>query len=204
MSVRVKICGVTRPEDAERAVRLGADIVGLNFYERSRRYVGLDAARRIVAAIPDPVWRVGVFVNATREQIEEIRSALALTAIQLHGDEPAELLRGWPCPVIRAIRLACPTDVETALAEYQPDHFLFEGKAGGGYGGGGETFDWSWVRPAPADRLFLAGGLTPENVAEAVRTLRPFAVDAASGVESAPGIKDESKMQELIHNAKAA
>ncbi len=204
MSVRVKICGVTRPQDAEAAVRLGADMVGLNFYRNSARYVGSRVARELARAIPDPVWRVGVFVNATRQEIEELRAAVGLTAIQLHGDEPPEMIRNWPCPVIRAVRLKGPADVDQVLAGEDPDYVLCEGQAGGGYGGGGETFDWSWASGVPVGRLIVAGGLEPGNVAEAVRTLRPFAVDVASGVESSAGFKDVTKMRELIQNAKAA
>lgn len=204
MSVRVKICGVTRVEDVAAAVEAGADMVGLNFYPKSRRYVSTEAARPLARAVPAGVWRVGVFVNADRDEIEHVREALDLTAVQLHGDEPPELLAGWPCPVIRAHRVVDPSDVDQALAGPQPDYILCEGKAGGGYGGAGETFDWTWARPLPSDRLFVAGGLEPGNVADAVRTLRPFAVDVASGVESTAGIKDSTKMRELIQNAKAA
>ncbi|MDG2305212.1 MAG: phosphoribosylanthranilate isomerase [Candidatus Binatia bacterium] len=204
MSVRVKICGVTRPADAEAAVSLGADMVGLNFYEKSKRYLERSAAVEVARAIPDPVWRVGVFVNASRDEIEELRVAVGLTAIQLHGDEPPEMAENWPCPVIRTVWLRGPTDVDRVLETPATDFLLCEGPAGGGYGGSGETFDWSWGEGLPAERLFVAGGLEPTNVAGAIRALRPFAVDAASGVESSPGIKDITKMRELIHNAKAA
>ncbi len=204
MSVRVKICGVTRPEDAALAARLGADMIGLNFYASSRRYVDPQKAREVARAIPDDVWRVGVFVNAERAEIESRLAGLDLSAIQLHGDEPPEMLEGWPCPVIRAFRLQAPAEVDDLLASFDPDYYLCEGSAGGGYGGAGESFDWEWVRPIPAERLIVAGGLTPGNVAAAVRALRPFAVDVASGVESSPGIKDARKIQELIENAKSA
>lgn len=204
MSVRVKVCGVTRPEDVEAAVALGADMIGLNFYPKSKRYVDEVTACELARAIPDSVWRVGVFVNAPRDEIEHLRSTVGLTAIQLHGDEPPEMVDGWSCPVIRVTRLVIAEDVDSALAEPQPDYILCEGTAAGGYGGGGETFDWTWATRLPADRLFVAGGIVPSNVAEAVRTLRPFAVDVASGVESSPGIKDVTKMRELIQNAKAA
>ena len=204
MSVRVKICGVTRPEDAQAAASLGADMVGLNFYPRSRRFVDQAVAREIADALPDEVWSVGVFVNASREEIEEIRATVGLSAVQFHGDEPPELATDWPCPVIRAFRLRTAGDADRNLAQHSADYFLCEGDAGGDYGGRGETFDWQWARPVPADRLIVAGGLEPANVAGAVRSLRPFAVDVASGVESSPGIKDFKKMQELIHNAKTA
>lgn len=204
MSVRVKICGVTRPEDARAAASLGADMIGLNFWPESRRFVDAAAARAVAAAVPESVWRVGVFVNASRAEIEELRDAVGLTAVQLHGDEPPELVDGWPCPVIRALRLTGSDDVARMLGGSEPDFVLCEGRAGGGYGGAGETFDWSWASAVPSDRLIVAGGLEPGNVGAAVRTLRPFAVDVASGVESSPGIKDAAKMRELIQNAKSA
>lgn len=199
----MKICGVTRTEDAEAAASLGADMIGLNFYPQSKRYVDEARAREIARAIPDSVWRVGVFVNASRDEIEALRTSVGLDVIQLHGDEPPEMVCDWSCPVIRATRLSAEADVDKALADPQPDYILCEGQASGGYGGGGETFDWSWASRVPAERLFVAGGITPENVGDAVRALRPFAVDLASGVESSPGIKDVSKMRELIRNAKA-
>lgn len=204
MSVRVKICGVTRTEDVDAAVSLGADMIGLNFYEKSKRYVSEERAKQLARAIPRSVWRVGVFVNSSREEVEALRTAVGLDVIQFHGDEPSEIVRNWPCPVIRATRLATEADVDRVLASPQADYLLCEGTAGGGYGGGGETFDWRWASRLPADRLFVAGGIVPENVAEAVRGLRPFAVDVASGVEVSPGVKDPAKMKELIQNAKAA
>lgn len=202
-AVRVKICGVTRAEDARRAAELGADMIGLNFAAVSPRRVGLAEARAIVEALPRGVWRVGVFVDARREEIDALRAELELDAIQLHGDEPEELNRGWPCRVIRAFRLRSPADAARAL-ESRADLLLCEGAAGGGYGGAGEAFPWRWARGLPRERLIVAGGLTSGNVAEAVRTLRPFAVDVASGVELRPGVKDEARMAELIENAKTA
>lgn len=202
--VRVKICGVTSVADARAAVAAGADMIGLNFYRGSKRCVTLDAARAIVAALPPGVWRVGIFVNATRAEIEHAQRELALDAIQLHGDEPPEMGRGFSVPVIRAVRLEDPGDAARAVARYVADYFLCEGDAGAAYGGAGASFTWDWARAVPRDRLVVAGGLTPDNVAEAVRTLRPFAVDVASGVESAPGVKDPARMAALVAHAKAA
>jgi phosphoribosylanthranilate isomerase len=204
MSVRVKICGLTRRSDAVSAISAGADMVGLVFWAGSRRAVDLAQASAIVAGLASHVWRVGVFVNSTRDEIQRIRAALDLTAIQLHGDEPPELLDGWPCPVIRAVRLREPDDAERALSRYRPDYFLCEGASGDAYGGAGARFDWEWARAFPAERLIVAGGLHPGNVAAAVHALRPFGIDVATGVESAPGVKDESRVVELINNAKAA
>ena len=202
--VRVKICGVTSVVDARAAVAAGADMIGVNFYSGSKRCITLDRAREVVAVLPANVWRVGLFVNATRVEIEHAQHELALDAIQLHGDEPPETGRGFTVPVIRALRLTKPGDAARAVARYVADYFLCEGDAGAAYGGVGAPFAWDWARAVPRERLVVAGGLTPENVANAIRTLRPFAVDVASGVESAPGVKDPARMAALVAHAKAA
>jgi phosphoribosylanthranilate isomerase len=202
--VRVKICGVTSAVDARAAVEAGADMIGINFYPRSRRFVTLERAREIVAAVPSHVWKVGVFVNATREEIESLQAALALDAIQLHGDEDPDFGRGFTVPVVRTLALRAADDAKIGIARYAADYFLCEGDAGAAYGGAGASFDWEWAKIVPRERLVVAGGLTPENVAGAVRALRPFAVDVASGVESAPGVKDPARMAALVAHAKAA
>jgi len=202
--VRVKICGVTSVADARAAVAAGADMIGLNFYSGSKRCITLERAREIVAVLPAGVWRVGLFVNAARGELEHAQRELALDAIQLHGDEPPEMGRGFTVPVIRALRLTEPGDAARDVARYVADYFLCEGDAGAAYGGAGAAFAWDWARAVPRERLVVAGGLTPENVADAVRALRPFAVDVASGVESAPGVKDPARMAALVAHAKAA
>lgn len=203
-SVRVKICGVTSVADARAAVAAGADMIGLNFYTGSKRCISLERAREIVAALPSRVWKVGLFVNATREEIDRMHAALRFDAIQLHGDEAPEMTQGFAVPVIRTLKLRGAGDAQRALSRFRADYYLCEGDAGAAYGGAGATFDWDLAREVPRDRLVVAGGLTPENVAAAVRALRPFAVDVASGVESAPGIKDPARMAALVAHAKAA
>jgi phosphoribosylanthranilate isomerase len=202
--VRVKICGITRPDDARAATEAGADAIGINLYPGSKRYVDLERAAAIVAVLPANVWRVGVFVDASREEIASVVERLGLSAIQLHGEEPAGFELGWPVPTIRAIRVRSTADVTGALGSYAPDYFLCEGTAGGGYGGAGEGFDWQLARAIPRQRLIVAGGLRPENVADAVHALRPFAVDVASGVERSPGVKDTARVAAFIANAKRA
>ncbi len=202
--VRVKICGVRSVEDALVAVRAGADMVGLNFHPASRRYVERERAARIADAVPPGVWCVGVFVDRTRDEIEEVRAKVRLDAIQLHGDEPPEMLRGWPVPVIRAVRLGSAEQAARTAGDIDPDYFLCEGSSDRGHGGVGARFDWAWASAFPAERLFLAGGLDPGNVAEAVRAVRPFAVDVASGVEGSPGTKEPALVAEFVKNAKAA
>jgi phosphoribosylanthranilate isomerase len=179
-------------------------MIGLNFFPRSKRFVPLEGARAIVAALPPHVWKIGVFVNATREEIEHARAQLHLDAIQLHGDEPPEMTRGFGVPVIRTLKLCGADDASRGLARFSAEYYLCEGDAGAAYGGAGASFDWEWARAVPRAQLIVAGGLTPDNVAAAVRALRPFAVDVASGVESAPGIKDPARMAALVAHAKAA
>ena len=202
--VRVKICGVRTVADARSAVDAGADMIGLNFFSGSKRRLDPVGAAEIAASLPPSVWRVGVFVNAVRAEIDRIRRAVGLSAIQLHGEEPPEMLRGWDVPVIRAVHLRGPADAVRARTGPAPDYYLVEGDTGSARGGSGAVFEWSWAAEFPADRLFVAGGLTPDNVGAAVRALRPFAVDVASGVESAPGIMSTALVAAFIEHAKAA
>ena len=206
MSVRVKICGVTNVADAALAVQLGADLIGLNFYHASPRYLSLEVARQIRVAIPMHVQCVGVFVNAKRQQIAALIEQLRLDLVQFHGDEQEDVLLGWPCQTIKAIRIS-PEGEPPDIAQIPADYILLDTYKTGRYGGTGETFSWERVVPAiqrHKNRLILAGGLTPENVALAVQTVRPWAVDVASGVESAPGRKDQEKIRAFITNAKTA
>lgn len=204
MSVRVKICGVTTVADARLAVECGADLIGLNFYPPSPRFISLATAREIRAALPANIWCVGVFVNAERALIASFVHQLQLNAIQFHGDETASDIQGWPNATIKALRV--PKD--GTLPDWQQfpsDYFLLDTHRPGRYGGTGEIFVWDRLTTLPSacrDRVILAGGLTPENVARAVLTVHPWAVDVASGVESSPGRKDPEKVRVFITNAK--
>ncbi len=201
--VRVKICGITRLEDALAAVRLGADALGFNFWPRSRRYLAPAAAREIVRRLPPLVTTVGVFVDPSREEVLEAVAASGVQVVQLHGDEPPALCEALPLAVLKAIRVRNAASLE-ALRAYPVAGFLLDSDSSG-YGGSGATFDWSLAAAAAAERpVILAGGLRPDNVAEAVRTVRPHGVDVASGVESAPGVKDEQLMRRFIEAAKEA
>jgi phosphoribosylanthranilate isomerase len=194
---RVKICGVTRLEDALQAARLGADALGFNFWPGSKRFLAPAAARSIVERLPPFVTPVGVFVNQPEAEIRRAAEESGVRVLQLHGDEPPELCARLPLPVVKAVRVggALPLD---ALRAYPVAAFLLDAPSAG-YGGSGATFDWSLAEGvAGLGPLILAGGLTPENVAAAVRRVRPYAVDVASGVESAPGVKDVSKMTRFI------
>ena len=204
MSVRVKICGVTSVEDALLAADSGADLIGLNFYPPSPRSVSLTTAQAIRAALPEHVWCVGVFVNAERSHIAALSEQLRLQAVQFHGDETSADVQGWSCLTIKALRVP----VDGPLPEWQQfpvNYLLLDTHRPGRYGGTGERFSWDHLTTLPRacrQQLILAGGLTPENVAEAVRVVSPWAVDVASGVESAPGRKDPEKVRAFIANAK--
>ncbi|ACL67516.1 Phosphoribosylanthranilate isomerase [Anaeromyxobacter dehalogenans 2CP-1] len=199
---RVKICGVTRLEDALEAARLGADAVGFNFWPRSKRYVPPATARALVAALPPFVTAVGVFVDPTREELLAAVAASGVQVAQLHGDEPPELLEGLPFPVVKAIRVGGPEALDQ-LARYPAAAGFLLDSASPGYGGSGVAFDWALAaRAAERTAVVLAGGLTPANVADAIRAVRPWAVDVASGVESAPGVKDRQLMARFVRAAK--
>jgi phosphoribosylanthranilate isomerase len=199
----VKICGVTRLEDALAAVRLGADALGFNFWPRSKRYLPPAEARAIVRRLPAFVTAVGVFVDPAREEVLRALDASGVGVAQLHGDESPELCASLPVPVLKGIRLAGPRAV-AQLAAYEVMGFLLDAPSAG-YGGSGTTCDWSLAAAVARELpIVLAGGLTPENVGEAVRTVRPWAVDVASGVESSPGVKDEDRMRRFVEQAKEA
>jgi phosphoribosylanthranilate isomerase len=199
--VKVKICGITRLEDALAAVRLGADALGFNFWPRSSRYLPPAAARAIVRRLPPFVTAVGVFVDPTRDEVLGAVDVSGVAVAQLHGDEPPELCLSLPLPVVKAIRVDDAHSL-AALASYEVQGFLLDAPSAG-FGGGGVTFDWSLAAEVARELpIVLAGGLTPANVAEAVRTVAPWAVDVASGVESAPGLKDEALLAAFLERAK--
>jgi phosphoribosylanthranilate isomerase len=202
VSVRVKICGVTRVEDARLAWAAGADALGLNFYPRSPRYVTAEVAAALARTRPALGSVVGVFVNEAPETIRTLVRECGLTAVQLHGDEPPEACSGYGVPVIKALRVRGPEDVERArgyVGVGDVAALLLDGAAPG-YGGGGVGFDWSLVaRLADAGvPVLVAGGLHPGNVQEAVRATRPYGVDVASGVEASPGIKDADAVRAFV------
>jgi phosphoribosylanthranilate isomerase len=197
--VIVKICGITRPEDAEAAVAAGADWIGLNFWPRSRRFVTVERALEIAAVVPGDVKKVGVFVDAPAPAVEETARRVGLDWVQLHGDEDAEYCAKFAGRCVRALRVAAATDL-AAIETVPAEMFLLDAPSPGS----GRTFDWSLARAAKSygKKIILAGGLTPENVAQAVREVRPFGVDVASGVESQPGIKDAEKMRRFVDEAR--
>lgn len=213
---QIKICGITSPDDALLATRAGADALGLNFFPNSPRYIAPQVARDIVAVLRGvPVLKVGLFVDSPPDAVARAYDELALDLVQLHGDEPPAYLRHLGGrPVMRAFRvgpagLGPVTDYLRQCQELQamPELVLLDAYAPGVYGGSGQTGNWDLLADYPRQELpplVLAGGLTPENVAEAIRAVRPAAVDVASGVESAPGRKSPERMVQFVALARSA
>ena len=203
---KVKICGITNVEDAALSVASGADMVGFNFYENSPRFVSVSEASEIGRDIPDSVMRIGVFVNENVERIAETVRTVRLNAVQLHGDETlefvSELKKRIDCDVIKAYRVTAGFDAGSALW-CGADALLLDGFSKHARGGTGETFDWDVAREmAGSVKLYLAGGLSAENVRLAIEHVRPYAVDACSLLESSPGKKDADKLRRFIREAK--
>tara|TARA_B100001123_G_scaffold114815_1_gene133858 strand:+ start:2540 stop:3163 length:624 start_codon:yes stop_codon:yes gene_type:complete len=202
MRVRTKICGITQEDDAQFAAEQGADAVGFIFYVPSPRFVEPDQAAEIVAGLSPLVTPVGVFVNTDRHLTESTIEKVGLRAIQLHGDETPEDCLGYSVPVIRALRVGSEFDVGD-LEAYSVETFLLDTAKDGLYGGTGQTFDWAIAQDASRmRRIILSGGIGPENVAEAVSAVQPYAVDCGSGVEAKPGVKDHEKITAFFNALK--
>lgn len=201
--MKIKICGITNLEDALHAASVGADAFGFNFYERSPRYISPDAAREIGKQLPSEITKVGVFVNADVETIRSLDETLDL--FQLHGDESPEYVSALGGEkAIKALRIGRGFDLDRAL-DYSVKGFLLD-TATSDFGGSGRSFDWDIaVRfKEVVPEFYLAGGLTPDNVAEAIARVHPYGVDVCSGVESMKGKKDHEKVEAFIRHARAA
>lgn len=204
MSVIVKICGITNIADALVATEAGADALGFMFYDQSPRHIAIDSAAAIARQLPPYVVKVGVFVNAPADLVQRVSGECGLNLLQFHGEESPEYCVQFGLMNMKAFRIR---DGETLkeLSQFPTDAWLLDAFSADQWGGTGKSFNWAlaaeakkWGRP-----IFLAGGLTPENVAQAVKTVQPYAVDVSSGVESAPGKKDPRKIQEFVRNAKS-
>jgi phosphoribosylanthranilate isomerase len=199
---RVKICGITSVQDALHAAGCGADALGLVFYPGSPRCVTRRQAREIVAELPPFVVPVGLFVNCPVEEIGDTAAACGFDTVQLHGDETPDDCRLAPLRAIKALRVRDQASL-AGIDGYPVSALLLDAWVPGSYGGTGKTFNWQLAAAAArAHRVVLAGGLTPDNVAEAVRAVRPYAVDVSSGVESAPGRKDPDLVAAFVRNVK--
>jgi len=207
--VKVKVCGITSLADAEKALELGADALGFNFYRPSSRYIDKENARAILLRLPETSCNVAVFVNEPRTAVVEVLAEAELTGgrqayrcLQFHGDEDADYCRGWPVKVIKAFRVRQKTSLQ-GIEAFPADFYLLDSWSQG-YGGSGAPFPWEWLDGLNAEKTILSGGLTLANVADAIRRVRPYAVDVCSGVEARPGIKDYEKLKEFIIRAKSA
>ncbi len=201
---RVKICGITSAEDAVAAVEAGADALGFVFAPGSPRRASPEAIAAITAALPPFVATVGVFVDQPLAEIVAVATRCCLHLVQLHGDEDGEFARQLPLPVIRAVRVRDESSL-VPLAAYPARAFLLDAFQEGRPGGTGRTFPWALaLRAKSSGPIILSGGLGPENVGEAVRRVRPYAVDASSGLECLPGRKDHRKVEEFIAHVRAA
>jgi phosphoribosylanthranilate isomerase len=204
---KVKICGITNLKDALLSVKFGADALGFNFYEKSPRYISPEKAREIIEQLPKEILKVGVFVNENLKKIIESAESAKLDAIQLHGEETPEfvieLKEKTNLEIIKAFRVSSEFKPENVM-EYKADAILLDAYNPKEHGGTGETFDWEIAKKVQqiSPKMYLAGGLSPENIANAIFKVRPFAVDSCSLLECKKGIKDSKKVKEFIFAAK--
>lgn len=203
--VRVKICGITRVEDALSCARLGADAIGLVFYASSPRNVTVEQARAILAALPPFITTVGLFVDAQAVEVQAVLDQLPLDVLQFHGNEPVQYCRSFGRPYLKALRVKPGVDlVQYASAYSGARALLLDAHIEGVAGGSGQTFDWSLIPPRLPLPVVLSGGLSPDNVAEGIRRIQPAAVDVSSGVEAAKGIKDTEKISAFMQGVRNA
>lgn len=205
MRTRVKICGITREQDAMAAAEYGADAIGFVFYEPSPRYVSVERAAAIARELPPFLTTVALFVNADADTIASVVDQVGIDLLQFHGQECPDYCARHRRPWIRAVRMKPDTDLLAAQAEFAAGRgLLLDAYRPGVPGGTGETFDWERIPAELASRIVLAGGLNPENISDAVRRVRPYAVDVSGGVEADKGIKDPHKIKAFIKEVRSA
>ncbi len=200
--VRVKICGITNENDASSAAGLGADALGFIFYKGSKRYIDPKEAGRIISSLPPFVSAVGVFVNQSIEEIKEYARLSGIDTVQLHGDETPVFCEEVPYKMIKAVRVKDAVNI-AEVELYPVRAILFDKHSDEMYGGTGSRFDWGVLKGLEiSKKIILSGGLTPENVSQAVRLVKPYGVDVSTGVEDAPGKKNHEKMRKFIEAVK--
>jgi len=209
MAVKIKVCGITNLADAEKALELGADILGFNFYPPSPRCIAPVRAREILERLPGGGFNVALFVNDPKARVREVLASGRLAdgrdgyrGLQFHGEEDGAYCQGWDVKVIKAFRIKEQASLN-ALKNFPADYYLLDSFSAG-YGGSGQMFPWEWLEGIDAGKILLSGGLRVDNVAVAIRKIQPFGVDVCSGVEARPGIKDHGKLKEFIDAAKSA
>lgn len=202
---RVKFCGMTRRVDAQWAVDLGVDALGLVFVPNSPRFVDLDAALAIARSVAPLVQLVALFMDASKEAIERVLRELPIDLLQFHGKESPEFCDSFHRSYVKALAMGDVVDVTHEVGRYaRARGVLLDAHRSGEQGGTGQRFDWSAIAPQLAPRIILAGGLGPDNVAQAIRQVRPFAVDVSSGIESAAGVKCPRRMQQFMNEVDRA
>ena len=200
--MRIKICGITRPEDAEQALALGADTVGCVFHAASARHVTAEIAQDIRVAVGDAGTLVGLFVDPTVDQVQAVLDRVELDVLQFHGEESPAFCEQFQRPYLKAVAMSADADLTAVNRAYcSARGLLLDSAHEGQFGGTGHRFDWKWIDAGLEKRLMLAGGLTAENVGDAIRQVRPAAVDVSSGVEKKKGIKDCDRMRAFIEAA---
>jgi phosphoribosylanthranilate isomerase len=203
--VRVKICGITNIENALEAVHAGADAIGLVFYEKSPRYVSIQKAAEICSALPPFVSTVGLFVNAEGDLVREVVTQVGIDLLQFHGEESPDYCKNFSRPYLKAIRVKPGTDLVQYATDYrEAKGLLLDAYVPGKPGGTGTTFDWKLIPENLPLPVVLSGGLDSENVKDAIRSVKPWAVDVSSGVEKVPGLKDAIKIREFIKGVRDA
>ena len=202
--MKIKVCGFTQAQNAYDAAMLGIDAIGLVFYEKSPRCVDTQQAREIVQALPPFVSRVGLFVNADSDFIDEVLCEVPLDTLQFHGDETPQQCAQYAMPFIKALRMQSTTDLRALSEDYhQASGLLLDAFSQEAYGGTGEQFDWSLAKADIDLPIILAGGMNAQTVSAAIAQVNPYAVDVSSGVESAKGVKDIAKIQEFIQQVRS-
>ena len=201
---RIKICGLTREADVDAAVAAGADAVGFVFYDKSPRFIGIERAAELAARLPAFVMPVGLFVNASAEAVDAAIAAIPQLLLQFHGDETPEQCRVHERPYLRAARMAAGFDLLDFASRYSDAHAVLLDAHVEGYGGSGKVFDWSLIPAAVPRPVVLSGGLHAGNVIQGITTLRPWAVDVSSGVESSKGIKDADSIRRFCDAVREA
>jgi len=198
--VRIKICGITRLADAQRAVELGADALGFNFYDKSPRRMTVEQVHGIATQLPPFVTKVGLFVNPDEEQLRHVLNKLPIDVIQFHGEESAQFCNSFGHPYIKVIRVAEGIQLQEECNRYgSAAGILLDSYVKGVAGGTGRVFNWSLIPKTISQSVILAGGLNAENIGDAIRTVKPYAVDVSSGVERVEGIKDSDAMERFIN-----
>ena len=200
--MRIKICGITRPGDAEQALALGADTIGCVFHAESARHVTAEIAQEIQIAVGNAGTLVGLFVDPTVDQVQAVLDRIDLDVLQFHGQESPAFCEQFQHPYLKAVAMSADIDLSAVSEAYESARgFLLDSAHEGQFGGTGQRFDWDWIDAGLENRLMLAGGLSADNVGEAIRQVRPAAVDVSSGVEKGKGIKDSDRMRAFIEAA---